>query len=95
MSAFKAHKPSDAPVARSDVMTASVPTASRLGLADGTEPAGSNGAHALQAHLRARLNGASSQSALPSPSRGLLIAAVPSALLWWGIVSGVRALMHL
>ncbi len=39
----------------------------------------------------------SSQPAAPkrsSPAKGILIAAVPAALLWWGIVAGLHALFQ-
>ena len=29
-----------------------------------------------------------------APARGMIIAAVPTALLWWGIISAVGALAH-
>ena len=30
-----------------------------------------------------------------SPVRGILIALIPAALLWWAIFAGLRALLHL
>ncbi len=90
MSAFKARKPTDTSVAPKDALAAP-----RVRLADGADPSVSSGAHALQAQLQTRLKARAAPADLASPSRGILIAAVPSALLWWGVISGVRALMHL
>jgi hypothetical protein len=55
-------------------------------------------ARELQGQLKAdlysgRLKGARAPSPY-SPARGLIIAAVPSVALWWGIVSAISALTH-
>jgi hypothetical protein len=64
-------------------------------LVDGDERPVSSGAHALQAHLESRLGADAAPAPRSSAARGFLIAAVPSALLWWGVISGVRALLHI
>ncbi len=55
-------------------------------------------ARELQAQLKADLfKGRLETHTKPapySPARGLIVAAVPSALLWWGIVSAISALVH-
>lgn len=71
------------------------PVAPPMRLADGDERPVSSGVHALQAQLEARLQADAVTGSHASPARGLLIAAVPSVLLWWGIASAVRALLHL
>jgi hypothetical protein len=63
------------------------------------EPAASSApARDLQSQLKSDLSsGRLKRSPAPaaySPARGLLIAAVPSVALWWGIVSAIAALTH-
>ncbi len=89
MSAFKARKPRDAYGTADDVRPSS-----RVRLADGADLSVSSGAHALQAQLKAGLRTGPAPDDQASPARGVLIALVPSALLWWGVISGMRALMH-
>ena len=65
-----------------------------LRLAEDDDTSVSSGAHALLLQIQSIVDVEESAQRRASPARGILIALIPSALVWWGVVAGVRALIE-
>jgi hypothetical protein len=65
-----------------------------LRLAEGRDPSISSGAHALLVQIQSHIDAEGDVSQRSSPARGVAFALIPSALVWWGVIVGVRALIH-
>lgn len=80
-----------APAASDNVPAA--PTTS-LRLAEERDPSISSGAHALLVQIQSHIDAEEGERPRSSPARGVAIALIPSALVWWGVIAGVRALIQ-
>ena len=89
-------KPRDrvsAPVESEAAPTAPAASAA-LRLAEAEDPSISSGAHALLVQIQSHIDADDDAQRRSSPARGIVLALAPSALLWWGLIAGVRALIH-
>ena len=68
------------------------PTSS-LRLAEERDASISSGAHALLVQIQSHIDAEDAARRPSSPARGIVLALVPSALVWWGLIAGARALI--
>jgi hypothetical protein len=91
MAARKTRDRVSARVELNDVPAA--PTTS-LRLAEQHDPSISSGAHALLVQIQSHIDAEDGAQRRSSPARGIAFALIPSALVWWGVIAGVRALIQ-
>lgn len=87
-------KPRDRVSARVELEQAPAAPAASLRLAEAQDQSISSGAHALLVQIQSHIDVEDDAQRRSSPARGIVLALAPSALLWWGLIAGVRALIH-
>ena len=80
--------------ARAELHGVPVADAPALRLAEGRDPSISSGAHALLVQIQSHIDAEEGSHRSSSPARGIAFALIPSALVWWGVIAGVRALIQ-
>ncbi len=90
MAALRATQPEPSVAAPADAPTAEAP----VRLASAEDPVAASPVRRLQAQLEFDLAEAAPSKRWP-PAATLLLAAVPSVAVWWGLFVGARALLRL
>ena len=89
-----ARKARDRVFTRAKLHDAPSVAAPSLRMAEDHDPSISSGAHALLVQIQSHIDAEDDSQRRSSPARGILIALIPSALVWWGLIAGVRALIE-